>query len=511
MASIASPHHTAGGDGAGGVRQEAEAAPRWTLLYYAYTPLDAPTRSGVAEWLTENAKELAIVGRVRCAFDGINATLGGSRAALDAHVDAMRAHTRFGPLGIDFKFAPSHGARSADAIAGCGFGAFSAKLCNEVVTMLRPGTADAANAGVHLSPEAFHASLLGAAAAAAGRDGSHGLFSSVCPGPADVLIDARNAYETDIGTFAPPAGVALYLPPTRTFSELPAWIEANAPAFRGKRVLMCCTGGVRCERASAFLKEACGPETEVYQLSGGIQRYMEAGEAGRLGAVPDQDGAFSGRFNSSGGSSSDSPAGASITADTVSSTKIPAANADDCGGTPTPNGTLFRGRMFVFDERPAVAVAGVDAFPTAPPPSSVIGRCCLCARPHDTYAWLRCTGCRVLVIVCDACVDARGGAEGVAPLLQCTLATCPGNGTGGGASSKSPRAPQVRRTPRPASYWLDGRKTERQQMGARVEGGAAEDSATAVGGESSEGDDGVTREEDVHAAGRRAGGDAVAV
>ncbi len=62
------------------------------------------------------------------------------------------------------------------------------------------------------------------------------------------------------------AGVPLLDPRTRCFSELPQWLEAQAPQLRDKRVLMYCTGGVRCERASAYLTEL--GVTDVYQLQG---------------------------------------------------------------------------------------------------------------------------------------------------------------------------------------------------------------------------------------------------
>ena len=108
------------------------------------------------------------------------------------------------------------------------------------------------------------------------------------PPAAPLLIDVRNEYEWEIGRLLPPAGVAQLLPPTRTFAELPAWVEAHAAELqrgaRGGGIFTYCTGGVRCERFSALLRTRF-PGAPVFQLGGGIQRYMEAGEDGGLDAV----------------------------------------------------------------------------------------------------------------------------------------------------------------------------------------------------------------------------------
>ena len=69
-----------------------------------------------------------------------------------------------------------------------------------------------------------------------------------------VLLDCRNLYESRIGQFQAGETVATLAPPIRTFSSFPEWADNNALALRNKRVLMYCTGGVRCERASAYLR-----------------------------------------------------------------------------------------------------------------------------------------------------------------------------------------------------------------------------------------------------------------
>ena len=81
-------------------------------------------------------------------------------------------------------------------------------------------------------------------------------------------MDTRNDYEVEIGTFQNAVN-----PNIRTFRELPAWCERNISAGKKPKVAMFCTGGIRCEKSTAYLKEA-GVE-EVYHLEGGILKYLE--------------------------------------------------------------------------------------------------------------------------------------------------------------------------------------------------------------------------------------------
>ncbi|XP_057834344.2 rhodanese-like domain-containing protein 6 isoform X2 [Cryptomeria japonica] len=91
-----------------------------------------------------------------------------------------------------------------------------------------------------------------------------------------VLLDARNMYETRIGKFLPPGQVQTLVPKIRQYSDLPAWIDSHAEQLCGNNILMYCTGGVRCEMASAYIRMKGSGYENVYQLSGGIQRYLEA-------------------------------------------------------------------------------------------------------------------------------------------------------------------------------------------------------------------------------------------
>lgn len=92
--------------------------------------------------------------------------------------------------------------------------------------------------------------------------------------PNTVIIDIRNTYEADIGRFQPVEGGAEYIDPKmRVSTEFPQWAKENVVKLKDKQVLMYCTGGIRCERASALFKSL--GHDNVYQLQGGIHKYLE--------------------------------------------------------------------------------------------------------------------------------------------------------------------------------------------------------------------------------------------
>ena len=84
-----------------------------------------------------------------------------------------------------------------------------------------------------------------------------------------VILDTRNDYEAKIGTFK-----NAIIPPIQNFRDLPEYIDSNLEQFKDKDVLMFCTGGVRCERATTYLKSK-NVAKHVYQIEGGIHRYIE--------------------------------------------------------------------------------------------------------------------------------------------------------------------------------------------------------------------------------------------
>lgn len=208
------------------------------LLFYKYVSIENP--EAIKKWQLELCKKLNLKGRVILATEGINGTLGGSDQETDAYMQEMNTHPLFDQ--IDFKFSPG-GAES--------FPRLSVKVKNEIVHLgLDKEKYRATDGGIHLEPKEVHELL---------TNKPENL----------VLIDTRNNYESAIGTFK-----NSIIPDTESFRDFPKYIDENLDLFKDKKVLMFCTGGVRCERASTYLKSKNVTE-EVYQIKGGIHRYIE--------------------------------------------------------------------------------------------------------------------------------------------------------------------------------------------------------------------------------------------
>jgi predicted sulfurtransferase len=207
------------------------------LLFYKYIDIQYPEQ--IRKWQHKLCLELGLKGRVIIAQEGINGTIGGDIPSIQAYVDVMRAHPLFSD--VDFKESPG-GAES--------FPRLRIVVKKEIVNLGIDPTITARNGGKHLTPEQTHQLLQ--------------------ENPSDlVILDGRNWYESKIGTFK-----NAMLPNTKNFRDLPAYIDAHTEQFKDKQVLMFCTGGIRCERASAYLKSK-GVAKEVYQIEGGIHRYAE--------------------------------------------------------------------------------------------------------------------------------------------------------------------------------------------------------------------------------------------
>ena len=176
-----------------------------------------------------------VKGTLLLATEGINGTIAGSPDA----IDAVLAHIRTLPgcAHVDVK----------DAVADVmPFHRLKVRVKAEIVTM---GVAvdPLADAGTYVAPADWNA---------------------LVDDPGTVVIDTRNAYEVTVGSFAGAVD-----PGTASFRDFPAWFAAHQGEIAGKRVAMFCTGGIRCEKATAFLK-AQGVD-DVFHLEGGILRYLE--------------------------------------------------------------------------------------------------------------------------------------------------------------------------------------------------------------------------------------------
>jgi len=177
-----------------------------------------------------------VKGTLLLAQEGINGTIAGSRAGIDAVLAWLRNDPRL--AGLDTK-------ESCDNSVP--FYRSKVKLKKEIVTMGVDGIDPLRKAGTHVEPKDWNA-----------------LISD----PDVLLVDTRNDYEVAIGTFR-----GALNPHTESFREFPAYVKQHLDPARHRKIAMFCTGGIRCEKSTAYLKEQ-GFE-EVYHLKGGILKYLE--------------------------------------------------------------------------------------------------------------------------------------------------------------------------------------------------------------------------------------------
>jgi UPF0176 protein len=181
-----------------------------------------------------------VKGTLLLAREGLNGTIAGAEAAIAALIDHLRTLPGCGE--IDVKYA------QADEMP---FYRMKVRVKAEIVTMGQPEIDPLLSTGHYVEPADWNA-----------------LISN----PDVVLIDTRNDYEVAIGTFTGAAD-----PQTTSFRDFPAWFRAERErllgAGRQPKVAMFCTGGIRCEKSTAFLKSE-GVE-DVFHLKGGILKYLE--------------------------------------------------------------------------------------------------------------------------------------------------------------------------------------------------------------------------------------------
>ncbi|KAM4621264.1 thiosulfate sulfurtransferase/rhodanese-like domain-containing protein 2 [Polymixia lowei] len=217
------------------------------LLYYCYCQVEDP--HVICAWQKALCEKLHLTGKVRVATEGVNGTVGGTTVATDMYIKAMRSH----PL---FTIMEEEDFKTSDGGAEC-FSDLKVGVYKEIVPMgVDPDVISYQLAGIHLEPEEFHREV-------------EALLSRGNSCNDTILLDCRNFYESKIGQFS-----QCLAPNIRKFSYFPDYVDQNLELFRDKKVLMYCTGGIRCERGSAYLrsKDVC---KEVYQLKGGIHKYLE--------------------------------------------------------------------------------------------------------------------------------------------------------------------------------------------------------------------------------------------
>lgn len=203
------------------------------LAFYKFFVIPDPAQ--LRQELIELGSKLELKGTVLVGAEGLNSTVTGTKESLEKMVEWLE--DRFGDFPLKWSLA-----QEMNEV----FFRFKVKLKKEIVTM-----------GV----QELDMNTLG-------KHVDYAEWNKLLSDPDAVVIDTRNGYETDIGTF--PGSV---LPGISNFREFPAWVADELDPKEHKKVALFCTGGIRCEKASAFMKHQ-GFES-VYQLDGGILKYLE--------------------------------------------------------------------------------------------------------------------------------------------------------------------------------------------------------------------------------------------
>lgn len=190
---------------------------------------------------------LEIKGTLLLAQEGINGTVAGTDKAIKNLLDFLKADPRL--AGVDHKES------RAEEMP---FYRMKVRLKKEIVTMGVAGVDPNEIVGTYVDPKDWN---------------------DLISDPNVVLIDTRNDYEVEIGTFKGAVN-----PDTETFRDFPQWVEENKEQLDKPKVAMFCTGGIRCEKASSFMKTK--GYDEVFHLKGGILKYLET--------VPEKDSLWDG-------------------------------------------------------------------------------------------------------------------------------------------------------------------------------------------------------------------------
>jgi UPF0176 protein len=203
-----------------------------------YQFVDVPDPAGICGQLQSLCETQSLLGTVLVASEGVNGTLAGASSNIQRVLDWLRSNLQL------LKPIDSRRTEAQEPP----FRRMRVRVKNEIVTLGRPDIRPQRRTGKHVSPAEWNALL---------------------SRPDTLVIDTRNHYEIEVGTF--PGAVD---PQTDSFREFPPFASTLATADPSRPVAMFCTGGIRCEKASALMQEL--GFDEVYQLQGGILNYLES-------------------------------------------------------------------------------------------------------------------------------------------------------------------------------------------------------------------------------------------
>ena len=200
-----------------------------------YRFLALPDPSALREELRSTFLSTDLLGTTLIAPEGINGTMAASAATIDHLLTLLAERTGLDRSEVKFSTAETPPFRR-----------LKFKLKREIITF-RNAAVDPARPGQYVDPRDWYALLAD---------------------PEVLLLDTRNSYETALGTFA-----GAVTPPLDTFSDFSDYVREHLDPATHRKVAMFCTGGIRCEKASAYMLQQGFPE--VYHLKGGILKYLE--------------------------------------------------------------------------------------------------------------------------------------------------------------------------------------------------------------------------------------------
>ncbi|MAC18858.1 MAG: hypothetical protein CMJ23_04110 [Phycisphaerae bacterium] len=202
--------------------------------FYRFIRLEDP--ASLQAGIETCCEQAGVRGIILLAEEGINATIAGERDGITAVLDFLQRDPRFTGLTVKESITRDPPFRK-----------MRVRIKREIITMGVPGIDPEHLTGTYVAPEDWN---------------------ELINDPEVIVIDTRNDYEVQIGSFRNAID-----PDIRTFGQLPAWLAHRIDAGKQPRVAMFCTGGIRCEKSTAYLKQA--GVREVYHLEGGILRYLE--------------------------------------------------------------------------------------------------------------------------------------------------------------------------------------------------------------------------------------------
>ena len=204
--------------------------------FYKFVAMSPERADEVTASVKATCESLGFKGAITFATEGINGTVSATAEAMEEFWMALSSYPEFSR--VDFKDS-SHEVQP--------FGKLRIRHRKEIITIKDPGVKPTEMVGTYVNPSDWN---------------------DLISDPDVLVLDTRNHYEVVEGTFERAID-----PKTRNFSHLPAWVDANLDPTKVKKVAMFCTGGIRCEKASALM--LMKGFKEVYHLKGGILKYLE--------------------------------------------------------------------------------------------------------------------------------------------------------------------------------------------------------------------------------------------